>query len=165
MTSSRPRARPTEHKNFVSSVDAIELSEDELASDEKAPSTRRSAQRQRQDQTQYNEQAESDDDDDDSIEESGTGYSKTRRSAKNAAPSRKSLRNSKPNRLDDSDLDVIAASDSESDEYGESCSDQMCKQPTSVNVTREAVRKTLAAASSHVKASVKAVVRTSTTSA
>lgn len=118
MTSSRPRARPTEHKNFVSSVDAIELSEDELASDEKAPSTRRSAQRQRQDQTQYNEQAESDDDDDDSIEESGTGYSKTRRSAKNAAPSTKSLRNSKPNRLDDSDMDVIAASDSESDEYG-----------------------------------------------
>ena len=48
---------------------------------------------------------------------------------------------------------------------GQSCSDQMCKQPTSVNVTRESVRKTLAAASSHVKASVKAVVRTSTTSA
>jgi hypothetical protein len=139
-------------------VDAIDLSEDELASDDKPPNTHRSGQKQRQDQTQYNEQAESDDDDDDSIEKTGTGYSKARRSAKNVAPSRNSLRNSKPNRLDGSDMDVIAASDS-------MCSGQTYRQLRSVNVAREVVRKTLAAASSHAKANARAVVRTSTTSA
>jgi hypothetical protein len=155
MTSSRPRARPTEHENFVSSVDAIELSEDELASEEKAP-TRRSRQKQQREQTQYNEQAESDDDDD-SVEETGTGYSKLRRSAKNAAPSRKSLRNSKPNRLDDSDMDVIAASESDSDDYG---ADVL---RSDVQATNKRKRSSRGGAKDPRR--TKAVVRTSTMSA
>lgn len=118
MSSTRPRARSSRQDGFVSTVDAVEVSETEPMSEDELVNTRRSVRKCQQDQTQYVEQpvTEDDEEDEDSTAEMVSRITAGRRSKKPVAPSRKLLRRS--NRgpaLDDSDRDILAVS-SEEDE-------------------------------------------------
>lgn len=91
----------------MSTIDAVDVSEPELVSeeDQELPHTRRSGRKRQQDNSQYVEAPDSDDLD----EFTATDVSAKRRSKKDVAPSRKSLRRStRAPDLDDSDRDVIA---------------------------------------------------------
>ncbi|KAM0715106.1 hypothetical protein Q7P37_009571 [Cladosporium fusiforme] len=113
MSSTRPGARSSRQSGFVSTVDAIDLSEPELVSEEDEPlHARRSGRKRQQDNSQYFGAPDSEESDD----FAATDVSSRRRSKKDIAPSRKSLRRSSRAALDDSDRDLIAGDYSEDED-------------------------------------------------
>jgi chromodomain-helicase-DNA-binding protein 4 len=128
MSSTRPQARSSRQAGFVNTVEVVEGSDAEAASDDELADTGRNSRKRQQDQSQYFEQIASDDEDeeeededDDSTAEMVKRPSTRRRSTKGVAPSRKLLRRSnRAPALDDSDRDILAiSSDGDEDEDDE----------------------------------------------